>query len=128
GPDGQGGSSLVSPVEQTFQSLDRSGSLQRTVSKVYGNALTPPQTETVTLQNGLVSQVQNCLAAMGQFIYISQCIDNSTNPPNVGGFPLIGSFLGGGLLIDRYEYDYGPGAPGALLRHTHNDYTLFKNP
>lgn len=33
----------------------------------------------------------------------------------------------GGLLGDKYDYDYGPGAVGILLKHTHIDYAAFGN-
>ena len=103
----------TSPVEQTVQHFDANGHLLRTVNKGYlFTALFPPLDETVTLDNGQTSRIHRC------FLY-QPCAPGQLPPP--------GQTLGD-LLTDSFEYDFGSGAPGPLLRHTHADYNMFKNP
>ena len=103
----------TSPVEQTIQNFDANGNLLRTVNKNYlFTALFPALDETVTLDNGQTSTIHRC------FLY-QPCAPGQLAPP--------GQVLGN-LLTDSFEYDYGQGAPGPMLRHTHIDYRMFTSP
>jgi len=103
----------TSPIEQTVQNFDANGNLLRTVNKNYlFTALFPALDETVTLDNGQTSTIHRC------FLY-QPCAPGQLPPP--------GQVLGN-LLADSFEYDFGSGAPGPLIRHTHADYKMFKNP
>jgi RHS repeat-associated protein len=110
--EGQAGMVPTSPVEQTVQNLDANGHVLRTVSKDYHyGALFPAADETVTLDNGQTSRIHRCFAFT----------DCSGQPPAVGQ-------VLGALLTETFEYDFGQGVAGPLLRHTHIDYSMFKSP
>jgi hypothetical protein len=121
-----GGFSPNSPVEQNVQVFDSNNMLIRKVEKVYGNASTPPEIETMTT-DGQVSQLVRCIINIGNFVQLPRCRNASSFPITVGGLPETNIYLGG-LVTDEYQYDFGSGTPGSLLRHIHNDYSLFKNP
>jgi RHS repeat-associated protein len=110
--EGQAGMVPTSPVEQTVQILDANGHVLRTVTKDYHyGALFPPADETVTLDNGQTSRIHRCFA-------FTDCQNQ---------LPPVGQVLGA-LLTDSFEYDFGQGIAGPLLKHTHIDYSMFKNP
>jgi RHS repeat-associated protein len=85
------------------------GSLLRTTTKSWSYYTNPPTTETVALDNGQTSEVISCYPI---FTAPAPC-------PSVN----VNSLLA--ILTDRYEYSYGSGQPGPLLRRTHYDYQSF---
>jgi RHS repeat-associated protein len=85
------------------------GSLLRTTTKSWSYYTSPPTTETVALDNGQTSEIISCYPI---FTAPAPC-------PSVN----VNSLLA--ILTDRYEYGYGSGQHGPLLRRTHYDYQSF---
>jgi RHS repeat-associated protein len=104
------------PVESMVQYYDTNGSLLRTVQKSYVDPHLPPD-ETDTLDNSLVSYTHNAYTALWP--------SSETSPGCGSVYPYV--YLCLAVLTDKYEYDYGSGAHGALLQQMHVDYTSFGN-
>jgi RHS repeat-associated protein len=103
-------SNASTTVYSTVDNLQGTGgSLLRTTTKSWSYFTNPPTTETVALDNGQTSEVVSCYPI---FTAPAPC-------PSVN----VNSLLA--ILTDRYEYGFGPGLPGPLLRHTHYDYQAF---
>lgn len=109
-PESGSGVHPVVPVETQVQSQDGSGHRLKTVAKLYGNPYLPPVDQLTILDTGQTSEIQNCFVTT-QFHGTGSLCPNQSGPAN--------------LLTDSYEFDYGFGARGALLRHTHIDYATF---
>jgi RHS repeat-associated protein len=101
------------PVETMIQYYDTNGSLLRTVQKSYVDPHLPPD-ETDTLGNNQVSRSHR--------VYSSLWPSSASSPAcgHSGQYCLA-------ALTDVYRYDYGSGAPGAVLKQTHIDYASFQN-
>jgi RHS repeat-associated protein len=94
--------SAATPVETQVAYHDIGGGLLRTDVKTYYDPQLPP-TETDTLGNSQTSETQYTYASLAS-CQTGTCLSR---------------------LTDKYDNDYGPGAPGALLKHTHFDYASF---
>jgi RHS repeat-associated protein len=104
--------------ETQIQYFDSSNNILKTVTTDYtpviaASGLAPlpspvlPIRTTTTLRTGQVTKTE--LSYSGAFI-----------GQGIAGGPT--STVQMGQLSDKYEYDFGPSAPGPLLRHTHTDY------
>lgn len=100
----------ATPVESEVDYYDFSGTKLRTVQKTYVDPQLPPN-EVVTLDNGQVSQTT--------YTYQNQF----SNPSN----PLGCDITCLAVQTDEYNYDYGSGSSGPVLKHTHTDYATFGN-
>lgn len=95
----------TTPVESEVQYYDTSGSLLRTVQKNYVDPHLPPD-ETDTLDNNQVSYTHNA--------YTSMWPSGEASPACVGS----GASPCLAVLTDKYQYDYGTGNYGSLLRRS----------
>jgi YD repeat-containing protein len=94
------------PVEDTISYYGTTGSLLRTVTKSFvGGIDLPPDVKTTLNDTNQVSQTTHVYGSC------SGGVPCGTNYPPV--------------LRDEYDYDFGSGSPGPLLRHTHIDYASF---
>jgi RHS repeat-associated protein len=111
-PQQESGSGVhpVTPVESQVQYQNGSGTTLHTVRKVYGNPFLPPVDQVTILDNGQTSETQNCFITT-QWHGTGSLCPNQTGSAN--------------LLTDTYQLDYGSGASGPQLRHTHMDYASF---
>jgi YD repeat-containing protein len=117
--DGSGAWIGSTPVETKVQYYDIGGSLLRTNLKVYTDPQLPPN-ETVTLENGQTFETD--------YSHTPLWPNNWNSSPECWVY----SFVSGTtvnrcleILTDKYEYDLGSGARGALLRQTHLNYAGF---
>lgn len=105
----QAGTNIAQQVTTaTYDGSANNANLLQTNTKIWNFIGLPPSNETVSLENGLTRQAITCYSG------------STTAPcqaPTI--FPQIE------LPTDQYEYDYGSGASGAILRHTHTDYAAF---
>ncbi len=96
------------PVETMIQYYDTNGALLRTARKTYAEPHLPPDV-TTTLDNNQTFKTHNA--------YTSR----------QSGTTCTGTSCNLAVLTDSYDYDFGAGAPGALVRQTHVDYASFAN-
>jgi RHS repeat-associated protein len=100
------------PLEKSIQYLDGSSALLKTVSKTFISEQLPPVDVNSTLQTGQTSETITCL------------LSSPAVPPPCPNT----SARFAPQITDTFEYDYGPGASGPLLRHKHIDYVSNTSP